>query len=395
MKVCFICFDFKRQNIRKQPWRYIYEIAKGFTKQGVDSIIITNSEEDSFDSIKIRHVKSLRSFIGETREVATIINEENPEIIIIVLGMTSFFRFSFPFNKPVIGVLTSPLYSVPEVLSVGLSELILHRKYLVIHLVGAFVPHFLIKKWASHYKKIVVLSENNRRRFQKYYPASNILVIPPGIEELFLTQVDPKNVQSLKNEINSENYPILLYFTSPLTLRGTDTLLKAFAEVRKNIPSKLLFLSRPDDGEMQKEDNLLKNIAERKNITDSVLFINRNLSPDELKNYLSIADVICLPFKIVLSDVPISILEAMAMGKPVISTNIDGIPDLIENRGIIVTPNNYKELALKIREILEDSDLIFNIGNNGKLLMVKYPRWESVVHQFKNLFKEISSREHE
>jgi len=395
MKVCFICFDFKKSNIRRQPWRYIYELCKGVIKVGINLVIISNGEKrniEMIDGIKVRYVKQLRSIFGESKEVLQVLEEENPDVVVMLFGMTSFLRLSFKIDKPVIGILTSPIYSMGEILRyLGLREIIRHFHHVSVHLLGAVIPKFMIRKWINRFKYIVVLSEENKRRLEKIGISSKILVLPPGVDELYLELPDRKAIEKIREEINPEGTPIIMYFTSPLTLRGTDTLVKAFANVRKEMPSKLVFLSRLEHKELVKEELILKEIARKEGISDSIVFISKLLKPEEVKLYVCAADIICLPFKIVISDVPISLLEAMALGKPVVSTNVNGILDLL--KGIIVKPNNPDELAKMIIRLLKDRELANIVGEDARLYMKSYPRWKDIQKKFVSIIEEVFTHE--
>jgi len=78
LKVCFICFNFKKETIRRQPWRYVYEVSKGIIEKGMDVVVITDCDDtsiDKIDNIKIRHVKKISSIFGETDEVLKALAE--------------------------------------------------------------------------------------------------------------------------------------------------------------------------------------------------------------------------------------------------------------------------------------------------------------------------------
>jgi glycosyltransferase involved in cell wall biosynthesis len=69
-----------------------------------------------------------------------------------------------------------------------------------------------------------------------------------------------------------------------------------------------------------------------------------------------------------------SILEAMASGRPVISTNIGGARQLVENghNGFLVSPGNIEELAGRIIELLENDGTAIRMGKNGQIKASKY-----------------------
>lgn len=382
MKICIICPNIKkkRDNTRMQPGRYVYELGKSLVKNKHDIFLIINKNAAAFGDIKTRRIR-------RTKDVLDILEKEKPDAVIKFLGLTSFLRPNLKINQPVIGILTSPIYSLREALKMGAGEFLRNFNHALVHLVGALVPKFLIKWRANNFKYLVVLSKENKRRLE-YLGISNtkILTIPPGINEFYLKLPNKDRVEKLERRINPKKLPIIMYFTSPLTLRGTDTLVNAFAKVRKSLPCKLVFLSRREHKELIKEERFLKKIAQKKDVFDSVEFVSKYLRPKELKEYLSVAEIICLPFKVVISDVPVSLLEAMALGKPVISTNVSCSPELLKGRGLVVEPNNPKELAKAVLKLLRDKKLAKRFGNNGIKYMKAYPRWGD---SGKNLIKII------
>ncbi|TYA71435.1 glycosyltransferase family 4 protein [Seonamhaeicola marinus] len=67
-------------------------------------------------------------------------------------------------------------------------------------------------------------------------------------------------------------------------------------------------------------------------------------------------------------NTPVSVIEAMALGLPVISTNVGGIPYLINNKvdGVLVEPNNVEAFVLAIKKLIEDKDMTIKITKNAK-----------------------------
>ncbi len=86
-----------------------------------------------------------------------------------------------------------------------------------------------------------------------------------------------------------------------------------------------------------------------------------------------------------------AIMEALAMEKAVVATNIGGIPDLIKDgkNGFLVAPNNSQELALKIQELLENKELREKFGKAGREWVSKNFEWNEGIKKFANLFLEL------
>ena len=61
-------------------------------------------------------------------------------------------------------------------------------------------------------------------------------------------------------------------------------------------------------------------------------------------------------------------MEAMALGKPVVGSNVGGIPDLIKDgyNGFLTEPKNSNDLYEKMMLLLRDKDLAIQIGKRGR-----------------------------
>lgn len=381
MKICFICIDFEEKNLRKQPWVYIYQLCQDFLISGNEVIVVSNSVEGTIEKITIRHVNSVYSVLGLSQQTLTILEKEDPNFVFMVLGLTSFLRPLLRIKRPLIGVLTSPIYRLKELRSIGFEEFIRHWRYLYIHIIGALIPKWMINQCMLNYDHIIVLSKENKKRLKNLSNVKKISVIRPKIDDIFLSPPNLQNIQVLKSRENPIGIPVVLYYTSPLTLRGTDTLIKAFSIVRKQMPCSLIVLSRPDNDEMKNEIRLLESIAKKEGVSESVIFHHGTLSKQEIVDYLRIADIICLPFKIVISDVPISILEGMSLGKTIISTNVSSIRELLVDEREIVEPNNVIELAERIHFFLINKKIMDEIGlQNQAFLFQNLLRDKNIIH---------------
>ena len=390
MKIAMICFDFNDLNLRKQPWRYVYEVARGLKARGHEVRLLTDDSKGTTLSPEVPVLsvnRLLTPLKGESRELITALERENPDRVIMLLGLTSFLRIRFEIKQPVVGILTSSVYSLREIIkNVGVRDLIRYHRYTLIHVLNSLVPSFFVRKWSKKFRYIVVLSQKNRERLiKKGVPPEKVVVIPPGIDEEFLELPERETIERIRYEISPEGDPIIMYYTSPLTLRGTDTVVRALPKILEVKRVKLLILSRPDYRSVLKEEQKLMRIARKLKVEENLVLISKNLSPQEVKAYVGSADVVALPFKLVLSDVPLSILEAMALGKVVAGTDVDGIPEILEDRGLIVRANSPEDLAMKIISVLEDETLRNELEEKAAEYVRNWPRWRDTVERMEEL----------
>jgi len=201
---------------------------------------------------------------------------------------------------------------------------------------------------ARYKHPIVVLSEANKRKLLKL-GLKDVTVIPPAPDEMF---------KSFKRPSKCED---ILYLGSCDAWRGIGTLRKAW-HLRKNNSGLIWFLTR-QKGFM--------------------------LTPEEVCEHVKRARIIALPFHSVRSDVPLTILEGMAAGKVVISTNVDGIPELLKGRGIVVEPRNARQLADAIDLIYSDDELADKLGARAAAFAKGFS-WEKSGEQFVKLVRKVT-----
>jgi glycosyltransferase involved in cell wall biosynthesis len=83
-----------------------------------------------------------------------------------------------------------------------------------------------------------------------------------------------------------------------------------------------------------------------------------------------------------------SIMEALAMEKAVVATNVGGIPDLIQDgeNGFLIAPHKPTELAEKLNKLIGDKDLREKFGKTGRKLVSQNFEWNDGIKKFANLF---------
>jgi len=406
MKVCIICYGLREHNIRLQPWRYISEIAGGLLTKNFDVTIITDgySEKDYVNGIQTIHISKLRKFPFQSNpELVSLLKSEQPNVILWSVSALDYLYLNIfkQVDIPIIGMFTGPIYRLSDITSIGTHEILKNIRFLSVHIIYASLPPFFIREVVNslQFNKIFVMSRKNKEIITEMGGDQNKVVhIPAGIDEYDFETSEEYDSIIRKYTLDESSFNIL-YFGSPLTIRGIDSLIKAVSKVKNEYPYiKLLILSRRRDNELSREELDAQELILKLGIERNVQIISGFLDKDEVKKFIGFSDLITLPFKIVPSDVPTSILESMALGKTVISTAVDGIPELLENgRGLVVKPNNEEDLAEKIAFSIQNRDLTKSMGKKAASYMQTYPRWhnvsESVISEITEIFNKRSRTE--
>ena len=111
--------------------------------------------------------------------------------------------------------------------------------------------------------------------------------------------------------------------------------------------------------------------------------------PNKVKEYLDEIDIYALISGMDMS--PHTILEASMMEKPVISTNIGGIPELMKDgeTGFLVEKGNSEEWIEKLSILIDDKQKRENMGENGRKFVEENFSWDKIAKEFlKNLQQE-------
>lgn len=149
------------------------------------------------------------------------------------------------------------------------------------------------------------------------------------------------------------------------------TALRAFAIVRQHLPSARLTVagSGPKLAELQQ-------LCDEMGITSAVCFTGR-LDNEQVADLYRLADLMLNPS--LADNMPISLLEAMASGVPVVSTNVGGVPYLVKDgmEALLVPPGDALAMADASLKVLQDRELAVRLVSAGIQAARRYT-WSEV-----------------
>ena len=165
---------------------------------------------------------------------------------------------------------------------------------------------------------------------------------------------------------------------------GIQTAIEAVAVLQKTVPGIKLSIA----GSGPQKETLEALIAQHR--LENNVYLTGKLNPDEMAELYRSADIMLNPTTV--DNMPNSVIEALASGVAVVTTNVGGIPFIVEdNKSALFTPvNNPDEMAKQIQRLLNDRDLYQSLINNGLIEAQKYT-WAKVGNSWLNLYRSLAS----
>jgi glycosyltransferase involved in cell wall biosynthesis len=212
------------------------------------------------------------------------------------------------------------------------------------------------------------------------FPADRVHVIRNGVDvERFNPQ--PPNA-SLRCQLGLPNgAPVACILAALRPEKNHEMFLDVAARVRREIPAANFLLI--GDGPRRQA---LEQLTAQLGLTDAVHFLGTRPDVSEL---LSLSDVVLLTSHVEAN--PVSILEALAVGKPVVATRVGSIPQSVLDRemGYLVEPGDAATMAGHVVELFRQPQLAAALGAAGRQHVVANASLERMVEGYEDLLCEL------
>jgi glycosyltransferase involved in cell wall biosynthesis len=186
------------------------------------------------------------------------------------------------------------------------------------------------------------------------------------------------------------NHPYILFVGAEHPRKNFTTLLKAFSQLKSEPRLKELKLVKVGNAGGQEVDfrRQTMGVVESLHLSREVIFTDF-VPETDLPAYYSGAEVFALPS--LYEGFGFPVLEAMACGCPVITSNTSSLPEVVGEAGIMVDPHNTDSLAQAIWRVLTDSELRDNMIRKG-LEQSKRFSWEKVAEETREVYNKVENR---
>jgi len=197
------------------------------------------------------------------------------------------------------------------------------------------------------------------------------------------------NVIHIPNSIEIEKYefkqrekltPKLLWVRAFASIYNPIMAVKVLAELQKLYPNASLTMVGPDkDGSLETTKVFANSINIQVNFTGK-------LTKDDWWKLASEHDIFINTTHF--DNTPVSVMESMALGLPVVSTNVGGIPFLLTNNknALLVADNDVNAMVASIQKLIENQEKSIFLANNARNF-IEQMDWEVVKKQWVDLLQ--------
>ena len=243
--------------------------------------------------------------------------------------------------------------------------------------IGYYYGKPLLKRYVRRLNVRIAVSPAARDFVQHYFPG-DYRIVPNGIDVGRFASARP--IPEL-----AEGGRTILFVGRLESRKGLGYLLRAFMQLKPSQPD--LRLCIVGDGPMRR---WYANFLARHDIPDVIMA--GYVSPTDLPRYYASCEVFCAPntgdesFGIVL-------LEAMAAGKPIVATDIDGFRTVITpgREGLLVERKSTYQLADALSILLAHPELRRELGATGRLTAQRYD-WTHVIDALEAIYRQAPSQ---
>ena len=233
----------------------------------------------------------------------------------------------------------------------------------------------------------ILCSESERREFLERAPRmdpSSVYVIHHGVEHDQFNPGDPDAARSRVEQQFALNRPYVLYVSNHQRKKNPERLVAAFAEVAERMPDVDLAMA----GFHTSRFTLVSDVVERLGLVERVRVLGH--VPDEsLADLYRAAELFALPS--LHEGFGLPILEAMACGTPVLTSNVYAMPEVAGDTAHLVDPYSVDEIAAGIERILSDRAYALELRARGLARAAGFT-WRRAAEQHLAVYERLAGR---
>lgn len=253
---------------------------------------------------------------------------------------------------------------------------------------GASVKNWLLfypveRFLAGYTDALITINREDFAAAEKFKAGHKYLINGVGIDLTQFAETDASKKRSLRAEYGFDENDFIIIYPADLSVRKNQKmLLRAVAEVKRQKKGIHLTVLMPGQPIMKEE---LEDLAKAFGIQENCRFMGYRRDMSKL---IGLSDLMVSSSR--QEGLPVCIMEAMAVGKPVIATRVRGNEDLVEEgyNGYLCALEDEKAMAEAMIRLYEDRELLAVMGENSRKKIAEYGR-ECVNEKLYRVYEEM------
>lgn len=210
------------------------------------------------------------------------------------------------------------------------------------------------------------------------YPSRSKTVIPNGV-----SVPDDIDISAVRDELGlSGDTRLVTHVGNIRPLKGHRNLVRAATHLDRDDTQIVSIGGEKNKGDLQE----IRDFAAANRVDHRMRFLGRR--PDAIR-FIAAADVYVNPADV--EGLPVSILEALALARPVVATSVGGVPSVVRDgeTGLLVPPGDPEALARGLTSLLDNHDLSADLGRKGADLVQSHYSLEAMVRATEAIYDEV------
>lgn len=242
---------------------------------------------------------------------------------------------------------------------------------------------YYLSKLAYEYSDVIIsLFENNRKaQLENGADKDRAIVIPNGIDGEIYTKIKREKKEGFNVGSILRVVPI----------KDVKMMIKGFKLLTQRVEETKLWLVGPYDENREYYEECVQLVKDL-GLEEKVIFTGRV----DVKEYYKFLDVVILSS--ISEGQPLSILEAMASGIPVITTDVGNCREVVKGwkdigeAGSVIPPTSYTALGEELIKFAYNPERLKEYGENGRRIVLEKYKKSYYINRYKEIYKELGER---